>query len=109
MAINTYFQLLPHKKDDQEFHDGFQKIALKEIRRINRIVEDMLDLAKPSEPLMQPIDPQSAILDTINFLRNTAAEKGVEITTLLEEKRCAIIADEDKNKTGALKYFAKQS
>jgi signal transduction histidine kinase len=96
VAINTYFQLLPHKKDDHEFHDGFQKIALKEIRRINRIVEDMLDLAKPSEPLMQPIDPQSAILDTINFLRNTAAEKGVEITTLLEEKRCAIIADEDK-------------
>ena len=98
VAINTYFQLLPHKKDDHEFHDGFQKIALKEIRRINRIIEDMLDLAKPSEPLMQPIDPQSAILDTINFLRNTAAEKGVEITTLLEERRCAIIADEDKIK-----------
>lgn len=98
VAINTYFQLLPHKKDDHEFHDGFQKIALKEIRRINRIIEDMLDLAKPSEPLMQPIDPQSAILDTINFLRDTAAEKGVEITTLLEEKRCAIIADEDKIK-----------
>ena len=98
VAINTYFQLLPHKKDDHEFHDGFQKIALKEIRRINRIIEDMLDLAKPSEPLMQPIDPQSAILDTINFLRNTAAEKGIEITILLEEKRCAIIADEDKIK-----------
>ena len=58
----------------------------------------MLNLAKPSEPLMQPIDPQSAILDTINLLRNTATEKGVEITTLLEEKRCALIADEDKIK-----------
>jgi PAS domain S-box-containing protein len=98
VAINTYFQLLPHKKDDHEFHDGFQKIALKEIRRINRIIEDMLDLAKPSEPLMQLIDPQSAILDTVNFLRDTAAKKGVEITTVLEEKRYAIIADEDKIK-----------
>ena len=98
VAINTYFQLLPHKKDDHEFHNGFQKIALKEIRRINRIIEDMLDLAKPSEPLMQPIDPQSAILETINFLRDTAAEKGIEITTVLEEKRCALIADEDKIK-----------
>lgn len=98
VAINTYFQLLPHKKDDHEFHDGFQKIALKEIRRINRIIEDMLDLAKPSEPLMQPIDPQSTTLETINFLRDTAAEKGIEITTVLEEKRCALIADEDKIK-----------
>jgi len=98
VAINTYFQLLPHKKNDKEFHNGFQKIALKEIRRINRIIEDMLNLAKPSEPLMQPIDPHSAILDTIHFLRDTASEKGIEITTALEEKRCALIADEDKIK-----------
>ncbi len=98
VAINTYFQLLPQKKNDHEFHNGFQKIALKEIGRINRIIEDMLNLAKPSEPLMQPIDPHNTILDTLNFLRNTVAEKGVEITTVLEEKRCAIIADEDKIK-----------
>ncbi|MBM4064421.1 MAG: PAS domain-containing protein [Planctomycetes bacterium] len=98
VAINTYFQLLPHKKNDEEFHNGFQNIALKEIRRINRIIEDMLNLAKPSEPLMQPIDPHNAILDTINFLRDTASEKGIEITAALEEKRCALIADEDKIK-----------
>lgn len=98
VAINTYFQLLPHKKNDKEFNNGFQKIALKEIGRINRIIENMLNLAKPSEPLMQPIDPHSAILDTLNFLRNTAVEKGIKITTVLEEKRCALIADEDKIK-----------
>ena len=98
VAINTYFQLLPYKKHDKEFHTDFQKIALKEIGRINRIIEDMLNLAKPAEPLMQPIDPHNTILDTINFLRDTVAEKGVEITTVLEEKRCALIADEDKIK-----------
>ena len=98
VAINTYFQLLPCKKHDKEFHNDFQKIALKEIGRINRIIEDMLNLAKPAEPLMQPIDPHNTILDTINFLRDTVAEKGVEITTVLEEKRCALIADEDKIK-----------
>ena len=58
----------------------------------------MLNLAKPAEPLMLPIDPHNTILDTINFLRDTVAEKGVEITTVLEEKRCALIADEDKIK-----------
>jgi len=98
VAINTYFQLLPQKKDDLEFQGDFQKIALKEISRINRIIEDLLDLAKPAEPLMQPIDPRNAILDIINFLRDTAIEKGIEITTVLEEKRCAIIASEDKIK-----------
>lgn len=98
VAINTYFQLLPQKKNDHEFHDGFQKIALKEIGRINRIIEDMLNQAKPSETIMQPIDPHSTLLDTLHFLRNTVAEKGVEITTVFAEKRCVIVADEDKIK-----------
>lgn len=98
VAINTYFQLLPQKKDDEEFHNDFQKIAIKEIERINRIIEDLLDLAKPSKPVLQNIDPHGAIMDTVNFLKNIAMEKGVKITTAFEEKRCQIIADEDRIK-----------
>ncbi|GAB61543.1 MAG: PAS domain-containing protein [Candidatus Jettenia sp.] len=98
VAINTYFQLLPHKKNDEEFHNDFQKIAIKEIERINRIIEDLLDLAKPSKPVLQNIDPHGAIIDTVNFLRNIAAEKGIKIITAFEEKRCQLIVDEDKIK-----------
>lgn len=98
VAINTYFQLLPHKKNDEEFHNDFQKIAIKEIERINRIIEDLLDLAKPSKPVMQNMDPHGVIIDTVNFLRNIAAEKGIKIITSFEEKRCQLIVDEDKIK-----------
>lgn len=98
VAINTYFQLLPYKKDDVEFHTNFREIAIKEIGRINRIIEDMLNLAKPSQPVIRYIDPHCCVMDTINLLRHTAADKGVEITVALEEKRCQIIADEDKIK-----------
>ncbi|OQZ00770.1 MAG: hypothetical protein B6D35_05365 [Candidatus Brocadia sp. UTAMX2] len=98
VAINTYFQLLPYKKDDVEFHTNFREIALKEIGRINRIIEDMLNLAKPSQPVIRYIDPCCCVTDTVNLLRHTAADKGVEITASLEEKQCQIIADEDKIK-----------
>lgn len=98
VAINTYFQLLPYKKDDVEFHTNFREIALKEIGRINRIIEDMLNLAKPSQPVIRYIDPHGCVMDTINLLKHTAADKGVEITAALDEKRCQIIADEDKIK-----------
>lgn len=98
VAINTYFQLLPYKKNDEEFHNDFQKIAVKEIDRINRIIEDLLDLAKPSKPVSQAMDPCSVITDTVNFLKNTAAEKNIGITTVFEEKNCQVLADEDKIK-----------
>jgi len=98
VAINTYFQLLPHKKNDEEFQSNFREIALKEIGRINRIIEDMLNLAKPSQPVLRCIDPHCVIMDTINLLKNNAVEKGVEITTMLEAKRYQLIADEDNIK-----------
>lgn len=98
VAINTYFQLLPYKKDDKEFHSDFQKIAIKEIERINRIIEDLLDLAKPSKPVLYDIDPHSIVKDTINFIKSSAAEKNIEISTVFEEKACQLIADEDKIK-----------
>lgn len=98
VAINTYFQLLPYKKDDPEFHSNFREIALKEIGRINRIIEDMLNLAKPSKLVIQHIDPNCVIMDTISLLSNDAANKDVEITTMLEGKGCQLIADEDKIK-----------
>lgn len=98
VAINTYFQLLPYKKDDVEFHTNFREIALKEIERINRIIEDMLNLAKPSHSNIRCIDPHCCVMDTVNLLKHTAADKGAEITAALDEKRCQIIADEDKIK-----------
>lgn len=98
VAINTYFQLLPHKKDDGEFMTSFQQIALKETDRINRIIEDLLNLAKPSKSYLQQIDPHSAIMDTISLLKGVAVEKNIEIKTFLEGTRCKIVADEDKVK-----------
>ncbi|MFQ5862410.1 MAG: ATP-binding protein [Candidatus Brocadiales bacterium] len=98
VAINTYFKLLPHKKNDEEFQRDFPEIATKELRRINRIIEEMLNLARPSPPIMQLIDPHCVIMDIINLLKDAAAEKGVEITKDFEEKKCQLIADEEKIK-----------
>lgn len=98
VAINTYFQLLPYKKDDKDFHTDFQQVAVKEIERINKIIEDLLNLAKPSKPVLQHIDPYYLIMDTVNLLKNTVEEKDVEIIVDVREKGYRLIADEDKIK-----------
>lgn len=96
VAVSTFFQLLPHKKGDEEFQRDFQNIAEKELRRINKIIEEMLNLARPHKPAMQPIDPHRAIRDTINLLTNTAKEKNVEITTNFVREVSQLIADEEQ-------------
>ncbi|MDR4509991.1 MAG: ATP-binding protein [Candidatus Brocadiaceae bacterium] len=96
VPINTYFQLLPQKKGDEKFHTEFRTLALNEIGRINRIIEEMLDLAKPSNPILQPINPHRVIMETIKLLRDTVSEKDIEIVTELNEINCQLCADEDK-------------
>jgi signal transduction histidine kinase len=94
VAINTYFTLLPSKGNDKEFQEEFQEVAAKETSRINKIVEDMLNLSRPSQPFIRPIDPLCVVRDAISLLKNVAKEKGVEITSDLEKKNCQIMADE---------------
>ncbi|HHT9119303.1 MAG TPA: ATP-binding protein [Candidatus Hypogeohydataceae bacterium YC41] len=98
VAINTYFQLLPHKKDDEEFTRDFQKIATSEVERINRILEDLLNLARPSQPIMQLINPHHVIISTVNLLKNDAAKKGIKITTDFNRQIHELIADGEKIK-----------
>ncbi|MCF6148583.1 MAG: hypothetical protein E3K37_07985 [Candidatus Kuenenia sp.] len=99
VPINTYFQLLPHQKNNEEFNTNFQKIALKELGRINRLIEVMFDLTKPKESFMKHIDPNSIIKDTIFLFEQTASDKYVKITATFEEtKGYFMIGDEDKIK-----------
>lgn len=98
VAINTYFTLLPTKGNDKEFQREFQEIAAKETNRINKIVEGMLNLSRPSKPFIRPIDPRCVVRDAISLLKNVAEEKGIEITSDLEKKKCQIMADEAQTK-----------
>ncbi len=45
-AIGTFLQMLPQKYDDEEFREGFHKIALEETTRVNNLITELLDLVK---------------------------------------------------------------
>lgn len=45
-AIKTFVQLLPRKLDKQGFLEKFQRTVPRELERINRLIEDLLELAR---------------------------------------------------------------
>ncbi|OHB34221.1 MAG: hypothetical protein A2Y08_00970 [Planctomycetes bacterium GWA2_40_7] len=96
VAVSTYFQLLPHKRGDEEFQGNFQSIAEKELRRINNIIEEMLHLARPYTPALRSLDPHYIIRSTISLLTETAKEKDVQITTNFVGEVSPLIADEEQ-------------
>jgi len=74
VSIKTLTQLLPERLEDEEFRDQFLKIASGEVDRIATLVEELLDLAKPSDPKLG-FEDINTILDGMILLVSTETKK----------------------------------
>ncbi|MBN2124839.1 MAG: GAF domain-containing protein [Deltaproteobacteria bacterium] len=48
-AIGAFMQMLPGKYDDEEYRNGFYKVAMEETKRVNNLITELLDLVKTKE------------------------------------------------------------
>jgi len=67
-AINTFAEYLNKKQDDPEFLKTFSPIIEKEAQRINELVNQLTDFAKPSETKIEPYRMHDIIDFEIKFL-----------------------------------------
>ena len=67
-AITTFTEHLPKKLDDKEFLEKFSRIVGSETKRIDELVTQLLDFARPAEPVLKNTDINKLILDTISLL-----------------------------------------
>lgn len=61
-SIQTFVQLLPRKIEREGFLDKFNRTVPRELKRINQLVEDLLDLARVPKYTFRPVSMQSLIL-----------------------------------------------
>jgi signal transduction histidine kinase len=66
-AIGTFIQLLPSKYDDEGFRREFHKIAMEETERVNNLITELLDLAKPRESQFK-FDDLNGLIDKMILL-----------------------------------------
>ncbi len=86
VSIKTYFQLLPERYQDKEFRERFQKVAAGEVDRISRLVEELLEFSRPSDPDFRPVNMQQLIEEVVTLLESTAEERGVELKEIFGEE-----------------------
>ncbi len=55
-SVHAFVQLLSRKHDDRHFIEQFNRVVLREVDRINAIVEELLDLARPAPLHSAPLD-----------------------------------------------------
>lgn len=101
-SIKTFAAYLPEKYRDPDFREKFFRIVQGEIDRINTIVRDLLDFAKPDKPQLEPVSVSELAQDTLTLLSNRVLKQGVAVRTRFQENGLQVQADEKQLKQAVL-------
>jgi signal transduction histidine kinase len=78
-AIQTFSEYLPQKLNDSEFLLKFSKIVGQEVNRIDDLVHQLLEYAKPSPLQLKPINICKLLFDTLDLLSNDFIKHNIQI------------------------------
>lgn len=98
VTISTFFQLLPQKRNDEEFMDSFSKLAFTETERIRRLTKELLDYGKPREIRFSLEDINQLIAKVVLLIRLEAEKKKIVINPQFAGEIPKIYIDPDQIK-----------
>lgn len=103
--IKTFSEQLPSRLDDKEFLLKFSKIINKEVDRIDSLVQELLNFAKPSRPELQITNIQQLIEQTLDLLNNEIIRHKINLRISFEIKNFLINIDRNQIKQALLNIF----
>jgi len=98
VPIKTFSQLLPEMFDDGEFRNKFSVLVLKEVDRINQIIEKLLNFARPTKPVLGPCDMHELIDEVLLLLEEEVKKKKIEVRKEYAKERSPIRVDRQQIK-----------
>ncbi len=91
-AIKTFTEFLHIHFDDPEFRRKFQRIVGKEVERINYLVQQLLEFAKPTPAQMIPVNVVSLLDETLELFSNELIQRHIHVQRRYTES-CIFIGD----------------
>ncbi len=78
-SLKTFATYLPEKGADPAFQQKFQRIVTQEVDKIDRIVRELLDFAKPAPLQLQPVQVSHLLDETLDFLNSETLKHRIEV------------------------------
>lgn len=94
-AIKTFVQLLPRKLSNPAFFDKFQVTVPRELNRINDLIEDLLELARPPKLKFKMTTLENCLKQAVDLYRDKLEEAGISLEIHQEEVLPEIWADQE--------------
>jgi len=103
--IKTFSEQLPSRLDDKEFLLKFSRIISKEVDRIDNLVQQLLNFAKPAPPQLKQVNIHQLIEQTLELLNNDLIRHKISLNTSFENKNILIRLDPQQIKQALLNIF----
>ncbi|MDB6093889.1 MAG: integral rane sensor signal transduction histidine kinase [Verrucomicrobia bacterium] len=93
VSIKAFVQLLPKHYQDAAFRDKFFRLIGDEVMRIDRLTEQLLDLASPRVYSAEMMELHPVLLSSLELASAKAADKNIPFTTDLRASPDRVYTD----------------
>lgn len=93
VAIKTFMQLLPRRRNDDRFIDDFGRVATREMERMERLLERLRTLSGPGDRPRHPLDVRAPIREALESLQPACDEKNITMIASLGPAPCMVRGD----------------
>jgi signal transduction histidine kinase len=98
VSVRTFVQLLPERLHDPEFLGTFRELALTEVERICRLLNDLLAFSRPTPPQRDPTDLNDVVEQVTRLLDAEARREDVVLVRDLDPDLPPVVLDDGQIK-----------
>ena len=97
VSVKTFLQLLPDRLDDPEFHGDYRELVSDEVERLERLLDDLLQHARPrvTPSTAEGGQISQAVETTLQLMAYRCRERGIELETSIRKGLPAVALAED--------------
>ncbi len=95
-SISIFVQLITQHYQNPEVQAKFERVVPRELERVQRILEDMLELARPGTLHLEPADVNEILLQTLEPFERQLQERHIVAATNLASPLPRVEADRKK-------------
>jgi len=105
VTIKTFTQLLPQQHNDPEFRHTFFDLVGQEVKRIDTIVNRLLNFARPARAALKPVSLHEIIENSLRLVEQQLAQHEIVLKRQLDAKRHIIEADAEQLNQTFINFF----
>ena len=105
VTIKTFTQLLPQQHGDTDFRHTFFDLVGQEVKRIDTIVNRLLNFARPAKASLKPVSLHEIIENSLRLAEQQLLQHEIKLTRHLDAKRHIIEADAEQLNQTFINFF----